>query len=88
MDVRAADTSSLAAKRLEMDGVKPIKDKQGFNQDGYVNRVIPQKEHKKHHAHQENQAEPHEEEETDSRQLLDTKVEGGYHDDHVLDVKV
>jgi len=33
MDVRSADTSTQAAKRLELEHVQPVKEKRGFMQD-------------------------------------------------------
>ena len=86
MDFGAMDTSNLIIKRIEMDGVKPIKDRHGFMPNGgNVGRLKQQKEHKKGHS-QGNSA--HEDNENpDSEHVLDTKVTGLSEEEHILDAK-
>ena len=82
------DTSSLAIKRIEMDGVQPIKDKHGFMPNGgNVGRLKQQKEHKKHGQGNTGSGAHEDNENTDSEHVLDATVTGLSSDEHILDVK-
>ena len=96
MDVRAMDTSHLAAKRVEVDHGKPVKEKPGFVREqiathtaaeanGQVNRPRPPKDpHEGHESH------PHERPAPDTAIIEDEEVQAQPSDgeQHILDVRV
>jgi len=97
MDVRGADTTGLAAKRLELENVQPIKEKRGFMEN---QEAVQSPEGTDHHARKpkpqkgpwDRQSGGHAEEdslaEDDLQPEEQTSGEISPGEQHVLDVKV
>ena len=100
MDVRAVDTSTLAAKRVEMEPVEPEKEKRAF----IVDRITPRTSHEaggrvsrlksstERGAEQNAEHEDHEAVEEQGAPAAESDAEGHgppiTGSEHILDVKV
>lgn len=97
MDVRAVDTSTLAAKRVEMEHAEPEKEKRAF----IVDRITPRTSHeaggrvsrlKSSTERGSEQSAEHEDREVAEQPFPESEAEGHgppvTGSDHILDVKV
>lgn len=88
MDVRSMDSGGLAVKRLEMEHVRPVEDKQGAHlQKEAVHTVREDKHMPRHHEQGGDQEESAEESETVVDQVYDHSAKTVHAEHHVLDIK-